>query len=129
MIDGGLRPLFRKHLPHGFWVSIESGSTAAGIPDSYFCFSYRACGWIEFKSVRANAVRISPLQVVWHEQHARVGGRSFVAVRRDGELILYSGGDARRLLTGGVRGARPMGRWGGGPAHWRWDEVGSILSC
>lgn len=129
MIDGNLRSLFRKHLPNAFWQSVESGSTAAGIPDSYFCFPYRVPGWIEYKNIRANAVKISSLQVAWHERHMRVGGRSFIAIRRDGELMIFSGGDARKLFLEGLAGARPMGLWSGGPARWKWPLVEVILTA
>src|SRR4051812_1390886 len=87
MIDGGLRKLFREHVP-GDWTSIESGSTSGGIPDSNFCIpvarrGYLAVeGWIEFKQTKGHAVTLAPAQVGWISRRVRNGGRVWIAVRQ-----------------------------------------------
>lgn len=136
--DGGLRTLFRKYLPDAMWTSIESGSTAQGIPDSYFCFPYRVMGWVEMKQCAANAVGIRAQQVAWIEQHSRAGGRTFIAIRRQrsasvrlascDELFLYYGNDVRKLFLHGLRGALPAVSGTGGPARWPWDAIKKVLT-
>ena len=116
-------------MPHAMWVSIESGATGAGIPDAYFCFEYRKMGWIEYKQCAVNAVKISPLQVAWHSQHSRKGGRSYIAVRRKDELHIYPSSEARNISTGGIKTATAMGVWRGGPSKWNWAAIEEILTA
>lgn len=136
MIDGGLRKLFRLHLPEAHWTSIETGGTGLGIPDSEYCFPGGRQGWVEFKQTSAIAVRVAPEQVAWAERRVRVGGRVALAVRcktpasarrtvRDA-LFLYGGAQARAVLLNGLR-TPPMGLWEGGPARWNWREIKDIL--
>lgn len=116
-VDDGLRGLFRKHIPPPVDVlTVETGLTTQGVPDSNYCFP-RALGgievWVEHKSVRRGfAVRMRPEQVGWIERRVRHGGRVFVAIRRrlDGgrrveacdELWLYRGAGAEHLQRHGL---------------------------
>lgn len=136
-IDGGLRKLFRLHVPQAMWVTIESASTEQGIPDSFYCFERGIAGWVEMKWTDANAVVFQPGQTAWHERYARMGGRSFIAVRfRRGrtarldsadKLMLYPGAKARSLQLGGREATAPIGYWSDGPARWDWKKVAAIL--
>jgi hypothetical protein len=58
-----------------------------------------------------------------------MGGRCFVAVRqmRDDDLYLFAGTDAAALKDRGIRAATLLGRWGGGPSRWGWEDVRKIL--
>ena len=107
MIDGGLRPLFRKHIP-GFWTAIESGSTSAGIPDAHVIFNNGFSCWIEFKNIKANAVTLRPHQVAWLLRYTRLGGHAFIAIRRRDTLFIFSGFDATRLADKGIKNATPL---------------------
>ena len=133
-IDGGLRSLFRSHLQDAHWTAIESPLTVGGIPDSEVCFPGGSSCWIEFKRSNGWAVHVRPLQVSWHLRRHRLGGRSFIAVRRvtkrDDELYLFPGSAAAVLKTDGLRNhtSQPLGVWDGGPAGWAWSEVRRILS-
>src|SRR6266550_8267427 len=80
-IDGGLRALFRQHLPQFDWCSIESPITGAGIPDSNFCCK-GVEGFIEFKQTKGWAVTLTPEQCGWISRRHRCGGRVLVAVRQ-----------------------------------------------
>ena len=134
-IDGGLRGIFFDHLPSFHWNAIESWSTGAGIPDGEFCSANGNQAWIEFKKTDGWAVRFKPGQIAWHERRARMGGRSFIAVRRRNsargvivdELYLFRGSDSRAVFTGGVHQVRAVGKWAGGPSKWPWAQVGAFL--
>lgn len=137
--DGGLRPLFRKHLPGVDWCSIETGLTASGVPDLNGCRAGVEF-WVECKQTAAWAVEVRPMQVGWHLRRLRAGGRTWFAVRRRcpagrrrpaaDELWLVRGraaGDLRRLGLAQLHPEDVAGSWGGGPARWAWSAVESVL--
>jgi hypothetical protein len=127
MSDGELRRLFRRHLPTFDFVSIETGLTAAGVPDLNFCRD-GVEGWIECKRSDAWRVRIEAAQVGWAERRLIHGGRVFAAVRRRREeLWLYSGWALRPLLSQRLDEVTPLGWWAGGPGRWDWEEVSVLL--
>lgn len=149
-IDGGLRALFREHLPAFDWCSIESGSTGGGIPDSNYCVrtsgirDYGTEGWIEHKRADAWAVTLEPEQVGWIARRVRNGGRVHVAVRRRhqggprlgppvDELHLFGGRWAKEAKAHGLRGPWALAHgavhvWHGGPSKgWDWDAVAAAL--
>jgi hypothetical protein len=134
--DGKLRPIFRQNLPFIFWTSIETGMTMKGVPDS-FAIKSSCAFWVEYKKTEANAVDLDPKQVAWHDRYLRCGGISFIAVRqqcsagprrpaRDG-LFLFRGADVKKLKAEGLRGAKPIGQWDGGPAKWDWKRIEILL--
>lgn len=129
-IDGGLRSLFRSKIKDAQWTSIESPMTAGGIPDSEVCFSNGSSCWVEFKKSQGWVVHVRPLQIAWHEQRSRLGGRSFIAVRRtaklEDELYIFAGEDARVLSQKGLT-TRPLLMWRGGPSQWSWPMIEGIL--
>ncbi len=135
-MDGNLRQLFRKHLPHFHWVSVETGSTGRGIPDSEYCHA-GVSGWIEFKKTSTNASGLRPEQIAWLERRGRAGGRCWAAVRRQhsggprkghpvDELYLIDGKYISGLINNGVDWSTFL-RWKGGPAHWDWSEIERAL--
>ncbi len=130
MKDGGLKDIFRLHLPHFDFQPIEMFLLAAGVPDLNFC-AEGIDGWIELKMTKAWAVTVRPAQVGWIERRLRHGGRVFIAVRRfridADELWIYPGADARRLADGGLRAVDPIGCCGGGPSVWNWLGIESLL--
>jgi hypothetical protein len=138
-IDGGLRALFRAHLPAFHIVTIETGGTGRGIPDLEYCYQGKT-GWIECKSTAGFAVDLRPEQVAWLSRRARAGGRAFVAVRRRhgggprkgspaDELYIIPGSRAAELKAHGLN-HRLLGDCYGahGPARWSWDAVAKLLT-
>jgi len=128
MIDGGLRPLFRKRLTGFHFTSVETPGTGSGVPDMEYC-AEGVSGWIECKKATGYAVRLRPEQIGWLTTRARHGGRCWIAVRRMGaadELYIYPGSVARDLKEQGLR-LTPAGCWPGGPARWNWQEVRALL--
>ncbi len=129
--DGGLRLLFRQNLPQFHWVSIETGATAAGVPDSNYCFNGTE-GWLEFKTTAGWTVPLRPAQIGWLLRRSRARGRVFVAVRQvrpngDDILWLALGSHAAALRDKGLRGAPMLGCWPGGPSLWPWDAIKGLL--
>lgn len=120
-------------------TTVESGGTEQGIPDLEGCYD-SVSWWCECKATDAWKFEVSAFQASWHLRRARVGGLSYFAIRKrhDGgprlgkpvdELWLYEGRHAADLKEKGLRcDAKPLGRWGGGPAKWDWDAVLALLS-
>lgn len=141
-IDGGLRQLFRERLLGFDWVSIESGTTGSGIPDSNYCRD-GAEGWVEYKQTSGWTVPLRPEQVGWLARRARAGGRVWVAVRQQAPagprraamdaLWLIPGRHARQARELGLRGQEPAhgglaaGVWYNGPSGWDWAAVARLL--
>lgn len=136
MIDGGLRQIFRHHLPTFDWQSIESGMTGLGIPDSNYCVD-GVEGWVEYKLTSTSKVGLRSEQVGWLLRRSRAGGRTFIAIRyrhsggpRRGEpvdrLFIYRGSQAKKVLVHGLT-IRPLASWAGGPSRWSWDQVSALL--
>lgn len=129
-VDGDLRKLFRTHIV-AHWISVESGSTSGGIPDSNFCAGGIE-GWIEYKQTHAWAVSFRPTQVALIWNRCLAGGRVWIAVRRwkrkdgDDQLWLVPGRCVRELARDGLRGL-PVVSWDGGPRGWNWDDVRRTL--
>lgn len=130
IIDGGLRPIFRKNLPRFHWTSIETGFTSAGVPDAEFCYS-GVQGWIEYKATSSLRIKVNTkvaaFQIAWHERRARAGGRSFLAVRRIEDIYLYWGKDVRKVYTIGLS-IDPVLHFFGGPGNWDWEAIGGLLA-
>jgi hypothetical protein len=133
--DGGLRPEFRKRLPHYQWTTIEVGAITGGVPDSEFCTPTGVQGWIEFKKTHIFYVHIKPLQVAWLMQRCRYGGNAFIAVRRTphskreqeaDELWLMKGNQAEILHDQGLTGVEAW-VWEGGPNKWNFAEISAVL--
>jgi hypothetical protein len=134
MSDGNLRQIFRKHLPHFDWQSVETWSTGRGVPDLNYC----CCGsegWIEGKVTKTHRAVIGPEQVGWIERRVRHGGRVFLAVRRlnpiatvrkvaADELWLIHGQHIRQVKDEGFpTGHRDEWVYENGPAKWDWKDI------
>jgi len=138
--DGGLRQLFRLHLPMVDWQSIESPLTGLGIPDSNGCLDSIEF-WIEYKQTHAYSVVIRPEQIAWGIRRERHGGRVWIAVRRKcdagirrlavDELWLVPTSLGLTLSRGGLKVLQDNARvfdWTGGPSKWNWNEVLQVLT-
>jgi hypothetical protein len=142
-IDGGLRVIFRRHLPEFFWTSIETGGTGRGIPDSHY-IANGVAGWVEYKQTDGWTVGLSEFQAAWLHRYARHGGRAWIAVRRVhgggprlgdsvDQLWLIPGAWALVARAEGLRSShsglvQAGAHWGGGPAKWSWEAVSRYLT-
>ena len=133
-MDGNLRQLLRYYLPDGDWVSIETGGTAGGVPDSNYCFPGGLEGWVEGKMSRGWKVPLRPAQIGWMARRSRRGGRCSILVRR------INGGMDMCYLVPGARAEElshcdlslkgfscPV--WTGGPPRWDWEEIRRLLTA
>lgn len=112
------------------WQRIETGWTAAGVPDVNYCAG-GVEGWLELKAVAGFLVTIRPMQAAWAARRLRAGGRVACMVRRRApanqkrpqrldELWLVPG----NMIRVGLRlDPAAMLHWPGGPARWPWHEV------
>lgn len=136
--DDGLRGILRSHLGGiGHWISIETGASERGVPDTNICVRGGREVWIECKRATANAVRFKPGQPGWLFTRWRFGGVALVAVRQHAEagarklarddLYLVSGQYARELAVGGLSSVPHLGHWTGGPGKWDWSRIRWII--
>lgn len=136
--DAGLRKLFHQKLPKPEWVwaAVETGASAAGLPDSHFLFRPKGLtGWVESKKADHWAITFEPHQIQFHRLHAP-HIRSFIAVKAlganqtDGKgeaLYLYPGTDVDALDEVGLRHP-PLLRITGAARTWDWGLIGRILT-
>ncbi len=144
--DGGLRAMFRAHIPSVLWTAVETGLSSPGVPDAHGAVAPRGGFWVEFKRTTGWTVPLEAEQVGWLLSHVRRGVRAYVAVRRTSpggprspaadDLFLLWGGQAAVLRAYGLRavvGGHPpaphalLGHWAGGEAGWNWGEVEAVL--
>jgi len=130
--DGGLRAIFRHHLQHFHWVTIETAFIEAGIPDCNYCCHGNE-GWIEFKMTSGWALSsLKQEQIAWLQRRARAGGRTFIAVRRltknADELWIFAGVHAAALKAHGLAAQVTLLYKGtSGPRAWDWACIEKLL--
>jgi hypothetical protein len=137
--DNGLRLIFRQYMREGmFWTTVETGLTAAGVPDSNYLARGGIEGWLELKACEANAVKVRAEQIGWHSRRARYGGRSWFGIRKQhaggkrlgvaiDELYMVAGCYAQELSEEGLDCGRALFMGGGGPPCWQWRKAHGLL--
>lgn len=136
--DSGLRALIHKSLPMPDfkWAAVETGASAAGLPDSHFLYRPGGfTGWVESKKTDHWAVKFEPHQVQWHRLHY-AAVRGFIAVRALGKnqtdgfgdgLYLYQSHQIDELVELGLR-LEPLLRITGSVRSWNWGAVKRVLT-
>lgn len=136
--DAGLRKLIHSNLrmPDWRWAAVETGASAAGLPDSHFL--YRPgdfAGWVECKRTDHWSVTFEPHQLAFWRLHA-TAVRGFIAVRALGDrqtdgrgdgLYLYPGAAAEEIYREGLR-LPPVLKIVGPVREWNWAEIGRVFS-
>jgi penicillin-binding protein-related factor A (putative recombinase) len=128
-MDGELRKSFRKYLKQVAWSSVESGMTEPGIPDVFGIYK-GASFWVETKKIDSGwRPVVRPAQVAWHERHFRAGGKSFFAIRKlsDDMLYIVPGSAARDLKDDGIMAAKATS-FSGGVSGWDWISILNLFS-
>ena len=75
---------------------IETGISAAGVPDVNCCYQGREF-WIELKSIKGNQLTLSPMQISWMATRAKFGGTCYVLVQKQREVKLFKIVDLAQL--------------------------------
>ena len=90
----------KKATPTISWNRIENLSIP-GMPDALCYNKYNTFFTVEFKTTKANKIRLSPHQVAWHMRHPY---NSFILAQSLGSgcLKLYEGAVVRELVTSGL---------------------------
>lgn len=153
-IDGGLRGRIAQGIVGPHWQAIETGGTGLGIPDLEGCWGGHSV-WIECKATEGWAVGLRPEQIAWLQRRARVGGSSWIAVRRQGKKWWlpsaayrgYADGAGEPELLAPTRAVDELWLWDGSLAShiaehgldcglrpalylrapWNWDAVAARL--
>jgi hypothetical protein len=129
--DGGLRQLFRHHLPIWDWQPIETAAISPGVPDLNGCWEGREV-WVEMKQTRGWAVKFQPMQPGLITRRVAHGGHVFIAVRHQSigadALHIYHGRSVLDLQAQGLRAPGRLLLGIGSPARWDWNMVHHILS-
>ena len=91
---------FKKATPKILWHRIENLAIpgmpdALGYTENFFYFT------VEFKTTKANKVRLSPHQIAYHVAHPH---NSFICIQAlgPGTVKLYEGSVVRELVTSGL---------------------------
>ena len=90
----------KKATPTISWNRIENLSIP-GMPDALCYNKYNTFFTVEFKTTKANKIKLSPHQVAWHMRHPY---NSFILAQSLGSgcLKLYEGAVVRELVTSGL---------------------------
>lgn len=100
--------------PH--WTRIETGAHAAGVPDLNGCANGRDV-WVELKIFQGKkrTVRLTPRQVIWHEQHTLRGGLTYILVASQTSdlLVLWAGSEVRNIRDHGFVAGKKTWVWNG----------------
>lgn len=97
-VDGGLYHIIKKNCPKGIhWQRIETGMTAAGVPDLNGCYNGQEV-WIELKCVSAGQkIRsLTAYQIGWMmKRSGKAGGNCWLCIlnlkeKNDPKIVLYS---------------------------------------
>lgn len=138
--DNNLRPEMRNHLrPLGFWITtIETGLVTQGIPDFNYMVDGGVEGWCECKATKGFAIVFKPMQIGFHMRRYRMGGRTWIAVRRQtrggprqgaavDELYMIPGCYVEEARDAGLECGHARFMGDGGPSAWDWTEVRRLL--
>ena len=90
----------KKATPTISWNRIENLSIP-GMPDALCYNKYNTFFTVEFKTTKANKLKLSPHQVAWHMRHPY---NSFILAQSlgSGSLKLYEGEQVRELVACGL---------------------------
>jgi len=130
MVDGGLRQLFRRHLPEWDWQPIETGALSPGVPDLNGCRQGREV-WVEMKHTTGWVVKFRPMQPSWILRRLAAGGHVYIAVRQrqrtTDRLYLYRGEYVLQLQEIGLRCASWSVCLGQEESEWYWPSLDGQL--
>ena len=99
----------RSNLPKNAFATRIENKHGGGVPDVHMVWDGLPL-WMELKTTKSNAVKVSPHQVAWHMVYYARGGLSFFLVKSlsSKDLLLFGGEKGPDLLQNGVQGAEGL---------------------
>jgi len=93
----------RKSLPNKCFATRIENKHGGGVPDVHIIWDHLPI-WLELKTVKNNAVKISPHQIAWHMAYFARGGASFFLVKHlsSRHLYLFGGDKGTSLMEHGI---------------------------
>jgi len=93
----------KRNLPPNCFPTRIENRHGGGIPDVHFTWS-GLMFWMELKTTKNNAVKLSPQQIAWNTAYSAKSGLNFILVKHlpSGDLILFRGSRAVDLARSGL---------------------------
>ena len=97
----------RKNLPKKAFATRIENVHGGGVPDVHIVWDGIPF-WMELKTTKGNAVKISSHQAAWHMAYYARGGLSFFLIKAlsTKDIYLFGGDQGPDLIKGGVSAAR-----------------------
>ena len=97
----------RKNLPKKAFATRIENVHGGGVPDVHIVWDGIPF-WMELKTTKGNAVKVSSHQAAWHMAYYARGGLSFFLVKAlsTKDIYLFGGDQGPDLIKGGVSAAR-----------------------
>ena len=95
--------MIRKNLPNKCFATRIENKHGGGVPDVHIIWDHLPI-WLELKTVKNNAVKISPHQIAWHMAYFARGGASYFLVKHlsSRHLYLFEGRSGPSLMEHGI---------------------------
>ena len=96
----------RSNLPKKAFATRIENVHGGGVPDVHIVWDGLPF-WVELKTTKGNAVKVSCHQAAWHMAYYARGGLSFFLVKSlsTKDLYLFGGDQGPSLIFGGIKGA------------------------
>ena len=112
--------MIRQNLPKKCFATRIENKHGGGVPDIHMIWDHIPL-WIELKTVKNNAIKISPHQIAWHMAYYARGGASFFLVKHlsTRHIHLFEGCQGPDLLEKGL--SSTVGQ--------RFEDLGSMFEA
>ena len=93
----------KRNLPSNTIATRIESRSGGGIPDVHILWEGLPF-WVELKTTKSNAIKISPHQIAWNYKYYASGGLNFFLVKHlsSRKLFLFGGDQGARLASQGL---------------------------
>jgi hypothetical protein len=97
----------RQNLPKKCFATRIENKHGGGVPDVHMVWDGLPF-WMELKTSKSNAVKVSPHQVAWNMAYFARGGANFFLVKdlSKKDIVLFGGDQGPDLIQGGMSAAQ-----------------------
>jgi len=97
----------RSNLPKKAFATRIENVHGGGVPDAHIVWDGLPF-WMELKTTKGNAVKVSSHQAAWHMAYYARGGLSFFLIKAlsTKDIYLFGGDQGPDLIKGGISAAR-----------------------